>query len=88
MHNNNAWFLESPLGKYASFEDQMNDLLDILEPKADTLMQIANKYLCEFSCALFVYQGNNESTPSVHLDGRYNKFVGTVNVEFDIDLYC
>ena len=30
---------------------------------------------------------NDESTPSVHLDARYTRLVGELNIEFDIDLY-
>lgn len=84
----NGWLCESPLGKYASFEDQMNSLLDLLEPKVDILKPLCEKYYCEFSCALFVYRDNDESTPWVHLNSRYNNFLKHLNIEFDIDLYC
>ncbi len=83
----NGWILNSGLDEYAPFEHQMNNLLDILEPRIDTLKEISVKYLCEFSCALHVYRDNGESTPSVHLDERYNNFIKEVNVEFDLDLY-
>ena len=83
----NGWLLDSNLGNYAPFEDQMNNLLDVLEPRIEILKPICLKYDCEFSCALYVYRDNGESTPWVHLDGRYNKFIKEVNVEFDLDLY-
>jgi Domain of unknown function (DUF4279) len=71
----------------ASFEDQMNSLLDIFEPRVEILKPLCSKYDCEFSCGLFVYRDNGESTPSVHLNGRYNNFIKELNVEFDVDLY-
>jgi hypothetical protein len=84
---NNGWLLGSGLDEYSSFEDQMNNLLNMLEPKIDVLEELCQKYACEFSCALFVYKENGESTPSVHLDGRYNNFIKQLNIEFDLDLY-
>ncbi|PWG82123.1 DUF4279 domain-containing protein [Pararcticibacter amylolyticus] len=48
---------------------------------------LCEKYECEFSCALFVYFGNGESTPWVHLNSRYNKLIKELDIEFDIDLY-
>lgn len=84
----NGWLMRSSLGNYSSFEEQMNSLLDIIEPKIDVFKPLCEKYACEFSCAMFVYAGNDESTPSMHLDSRYNKIVKTLNIEFDLDLYC
>lgn len=82
-----AWFLEAGLDRYADFEQQMNALLDILEPKQDILKPLSQKYLFEFSCIVEIYYGNDESTPSIHLDERYNRFVSNVKVDFDVDLY-
>jgi len=84
---NNGWLLGSGLDEHAAFEDQMNSLLDILEPRVEILKPLCSKYYCEFSCGLFVYRDNGESTPSVHLNGRYNNFIKELNVEFDVDLY-
>ena len=83
----NGWRMSSPLDEYASFDDQMNAILDIIESKFDVFKVICAKYLCEFSCAIFVYHGNEDSTPSVHLDSRYNKLNKELNIEFDVDLY-
>jgi hypothetical protein len=84
----NGWIVGSSLDKYSSFEDQMNSLLDIIEPKIGLFKPICEKYACEFSCAMFVYVGNDESTPAMHLDSRYNKVIKELKVEFDLDLYC
>jgi hypothetical protein len=83
----NAWLFESSLGKYAAFEDQLDSILDILESKIEILKPICDKYYCEFSCALFIYN-NEESTPSLHLSSRYNSIIKDLNIEFDLDLYC
>ncbi|QHS54488.1 DUF4279 domain-containing protein [Mucilaginibacter sp. 14171R-50] len=84
---NNLWSMNSGLGVHASFEDQMNRLLDIIENNIEVFNNLCSKYYCEFACALMVYKDNGESTPSVHLDERYNQVVKTLNIEFDIDLY-
>jgi len=87
VFKNNAWITRSGLDKYSSFEDQMNALLDILEPKIHLLRPLCQKYYSEFSCGLFIYYNNEESTPWVHLNSRYNKIIKELNTEFDIDLY-
>lgn len=84
----NGWRMGSTLEKYASFEEQLNNLLDILESKIQILKPICEKYYCEFSCAIFIRYNNDESTPWVHLNERYNKLIRELNIEFDIDLYC
>ncbi len=84
----NGWIVESPLGKYASFEDQMNSILDILDTKRDILKHYCAKYYCEFSLALYIQHDTEESTPWVHLNSRYNAFIREFNIEFDLDLYC
>jgi hypothetical protein len=83
----NNWTMDSGLDKYSSFDDQMGALLDIIEPKLDLFRPFCEKYYCEFSCGIFVYFDNGESTPWVHLDSRYNKLLKELNMEFDLDLY-
>lgn len=65
----------------------MNALLDLLEPKTDILKPICDKYYCEISCGMFIYFGNEESTPWVHLDARYNDLINKLNIELDLDMY-
>jgi len=74
--------------EYATFDEQMNALLDILESKIDVFRELAYKYYMEFSCAIFTYYDNEESTPWIHLGERYNKLIKEVNIEFDVDLYA
>jgi len=88
IHKNSIWILASPLGEYATFEDQMNALLDILEAHLDSLIPLCEKYYSEFSCRVFIYMSNEESTPWIHLNKRYNQLVAKLNTEFDVDLYC
>ncbi|MBS1948773.1 MAG: DUF4279 domain-containing protein [Bacteroidetes bacterium] len=88
ISKNNVWSMDSGLGKYASFKDQMNALLDILESKKDLFKSFCEKYYCEFSCTIYIYYDNDESTPWIHLDERYNKLASELRIEFDIDLYC
>lgn len=82
----NAWILAAP-DLQASFDDQMDSLLDILEQRIVQLKPICSKYYCEFSLAIFIYN-NEESMPSVHLSSRYHALARELNFEFDLDLYC
>jgi len=84
----NVWMMGSGKDKYATFDDQMNAILDIFEDKIDVFINLTEKYYCEFSCAIFTYYGNEESTPWIHLNKRYNTITKKLNVEFDIDLYA
>ena len=83
----NRWMMESGLKEYSSFEDQMESFLIIIESKIEIFKPLCKKYYWEFSCAIFVYFNNGESTPWVHLDSRYNNMLKELNIEFDIDLY-
>ncbi|RWY49237.1 DUF4279 domain-containing protein [Mucilaginibacter gilvus] len=87
LKTNNSWSMSSGLDEYADFEAQMNALLDIIEQKEDAFKLLCDKYYCEFACAIFTYRDNDESTPWVHLDKRYNKLIKELDIEFDIDLY-
>ncbi len=84
----NGWLMDSALDHFASFEEQMNAMLYIIESKIDLFRPFCEKYYCEFSCAIFIRYDNEESTPSVHLNTRYNRLIKELNIEFDIDLYC
>ncbi len=83
----NGWRMASPLSEYCTFEQQMNAMLDIIEAKLAVFKFISKKYVCEFSCATFIYKENNESLPWIHLGSRYNKINKELNIEFDLDLY-
>ena len=82
----NAWMLYA-VDYEASFDEQMDSLLDILERRIEQLKPICKKYYCEFSLALYIYD-NEVSMPSVHLSSRYHELARELNFEFDLDLYC
>jgi len=83
----NNWLINSGLDKYASFEDHLGALLNIIESKIEIFRSLCEKHYCEFVCAFFVYCDNGESTPWIHLDKRYNNLIKELNIEFDLDLY-
>ena len=83
----NKWTMDSGLDRYSDFDSQLSKLLNVIESKIDLFKPICQKYQCEFSCGLFVYYNNGESTPWVHLDSRYNNVIRELNIEFDVDLY-
>ncbi|MGK6353564.1 DUF4279 domain-containing protein [Parapedobacter sp. DT-150] len=84
----NAWFLDSPAERFADFNEKMGALLDIIESKIDKFEAVCNKYLCEFSCALFIQPKSEESIPWIHFGPRYIEVIRKVKIEFDFDIYC
>jgi hypothetical protein len=83
----NGWLMESPLDKFSPFEDQMESILNLIESKIEIFKPLCEKYFCEFSCAIFLRGDGEESTPSVHLNERYNQINTIIKAEFDLDLY-
>lgn len=84
----NRWVLRSLLDEYSSFENHMNALLEIIEPKVNLLKPFCEKYRCEFNCAIYLRYENGESMPSVYLGSRYNSLIKELNICFDVDIYC
>ncbi|MBB4808274.1 hypothetical protein HNP38_003616 [Chryseobacterium defluvii] len=82
----NGWVYGAPYGNKDDFEEQMNKILDVLEPKISILKEYSKKYYCEFSCALFL-NNREENVPWIHFDKRYNAFIKDVDAEFDVDIY-
>lgn len=82
----NIWIMASPFDEYVSFEEKLNAMLDIIELKKDVFKRLSSKYYCELICTLYIYTDNEESTPSVHLDSRYNSVMKDFNIEFDVDI--
>lgn len=83
----NGWFLDSPVGIGASFEQQMDALLEILEPKMQVLKAICDKCYIEFSLAVLI-NDRYQSMPGIHLSVRYHAFASQLRSEFDVDMYC
>ncbi|MFI5160010.1 MAG: DUF4279 domain-containing protein [Sphingobacteriales bacterium] len=83
----NKWTMASGLDVFTDFDSQLDSILNIIESKIDLFKPLCKKYDCEFSCGLFVYRDNGESTPWVHLNSRYNKLIQELDIEFDVDLY-
>src|SRR5580658_6101152 len=54
----NVWRMSSGLNRYASFEEHMNALLNIIESKIDLFKPLCKKYYCEFACAIYLRYNN------------------------------
>ncbi|MCC2597913.1 DUF4279 domain-containing protein [Sphingobacterium sp. FBM7-1] len=83
---NNGWVYRVNYGKLRSFEGQLNGILDVLEPRIAKLKRYAQKYECEFSCAIF-FSDEKPADTSIQLNERYNNFIKEVDAEFDFDIY-
>lgn len=86
VFKNNCWIINSPKERSDSFEEHLNSLLNIIEPKIDLFKLFCNKYFSEFSCYIVISASSEESRPWIHLGSRFNKVMYELNCEFDVDL--
>jgi hypothetical protein len=86
LSKKNRWLIRGTDDVHVPFEEQMELLLDILEPKIDVISKLSDKYSCEFSLGLYLDVNVNESVPSVHLSKRYARVAAQLNAEFDVDI--
>jgi len=82
----NGWVYGTPYYNEMDFMTQLDEILDVLEPRISILRTYAQKYKCEFSCAVFL-NNREESTPWIHFGKRYNAFIKEIDVEFDIEIF-
>ncbi|UIR55057.1 DUF4279 domain-containing protein [Sphingobacterium sp. SRCM116780] len=86
LAKDSGWIYGTPYNNPDDFVTQMDKILDALEPKIPILREYAEKYHCEFSCAIFI-NNKEESAPRIYLDKRYNAFIREVNAIFDVEIY-
>lgn len=84
----NRWIMKSDLNEFSTFEDHLNAMLDIIEPRINLFKPFCEKYRCEFRCTIYLRYDNGESIPSVFLGARYNNLIKELNIGFDLDIYC
>lgn len=84
----NGWLFQSSDDPYLPFEDQMNDMMEVISTKKDVFKNLSKKCDLEISCAVYIYFDNEESTPSIQLSSEHTKLLGDLKITFDIDLYC
>src|SRR5687768_8087731 len=63
----NRWIVSSSIAKDLTFEDHINTMLDLLEPKIELLKPLCDKYSCCFLCAVKIDSDDTVSTPSIYL---------------------
>lgn len=87
LASSNGWFLDSPLGIYCEFDEQLDSLLNLMNHNLEGFQTICKKYYCEISVAIYMYFDNGESTPSMHLTKDQIHRLNLLNLEVDFDLY-
>ena len=84
--SSNRWYYKPALEEFASFDEQMEAIYDVLTARKEVLKPICERYYCELSCEVFIYADSEESTPWIHLGTKYNDLVKELNIEFDVDI--
>ncbi|MEZ0453790.1 DUF4279 domain-containing protein [Sphingobacterium thalpophilum] len=80
------WVYGTPYGNMENFGEQMEKILDALEPKVSVLEKFARKYTCKFRVVIFL-RNREESTPWFFLEKRYNAFIKKIDAVLDIEVY-
>ena len=78
-----AWRIESPLPRTATFEDQLQALLDILETRAGQVRAAAELYGAQITCAAY-FDGVNTG---FGLSAGDVARIAALGVSMDFDLY-
>ena len=81
----NGWLLGSGVSVSATFEEHMDALLLLIEPKLEQFKMLANKYYTEISVEIIVPKKG--STPPIHLERRHIELLNVLGTEVDFDIY-
>jgi hypothetical protein len=84
----NRWLLFAYGTTHPLFEDQVDALSALMTPRMATFQYLCRRYTCTVGCAVKIYVGNGESTPSVHLERRHVELLEALGAEFDVDIYA
>ena len=79
-----AWRIQSPPPRTATFEDQLQALLEILETRADQVRAAAKRYHAQISCAGYFASFN----PGFGLSAQHVARIAALGLSMDFDLYC
>jgi hypothetical protein len=79
-----AWRIQSPLPRTASFQDQIQALLEILESRANQVRAAADRYHAQISCAGYFASFN----PGFGLSAGHVARIAALGLSMDFDLYC
>lgn len=86
-YKENGWELSSGVSQHESFDNHVNALLDIIEPKIDAFIEIGSKYFATLSCAIYMYDNSENSLPWPHFTKRSMAVLHHIGAEVDFDLY-
>ncbi len=86
-HKENGWEVSSGRSKYESFASHVDALLEHIEPHIDTIAEVGNRYHAEVSCALYLYDSNDEATPPIYLSKHAIALLHRSGAGVDFDIY-
>lgn len=83
LHRESAWRLHNPLPRTAHVDDQIEALLDLIEPYSEGIREAVARYEVGVGCAIFY----SDFTPGIHLSENVVPRIAALGLSIDFDLY-
>lgn len=80
----NGWRISSGAEKSVGLDEQVNALLDRIEPAGASISELAKTCYLEIACVVKAY----EYVPEMHLESSTIQKIAQLGAEIDIDFYC
>jgi Domain of unknown function (DUF4279) len=84
-YRHNGWSINTQLPHSQDLEEQIANLLEVLSPVWNKLIELGNLYDLELACVIYSYETQG---PGIHLSKQILQKIVEVNAEFDVDYYC
>ncbi|MDP4193255.1 MAG: DUF4279 domain-containing protein [Bacteroidota bacterium] len=83
-----GWSINTKREEILEIEPQINEILEIIEPETETIIQLMEKYglKAELSCSVF--QDHEDERPVLYINKDLMKKISRLNCDLVIDLVC
>lgn len=88
LYDDFGWSINTEEENIIEIEPQINEIIEIIEPKTDTIIQLMEKYglSAELSCSVF--HDHEDERPVLYIKKDLMKKISRLNCDLDIDLVC
>ncbi|MCU7526760.1 MAG: DUF4279 domain-containing protein [Ignavibacteria bacterium] len=83
-----GWEIRTKREETLEIEPQINEIIKIIEPKTDTIIQLMEKYGLSAELSCFVLHDHEDERPVLYINKDLMKKISRLNCDLDIDLVC